>query len=212
MSTRNAATMLFGLLGLLAGTACSWGHRSEALPVNHYFADARDLASVRRVIVLPFTAAADLVADTAIVRAAFLDELQKLQRFEVVPLPESAPEDERLYQSLARGRLSTRDLVELGTRYRVDGLVLGTITSWRPYLPPHLGLRVQLLSIHSATTVWAAEGLYDAGDGAMREDLEEYADTFAAEEASMHGSEIHLISPRKFARYVCHRLVGTWRY
>jgi hypothetical protein len=199
-------------LACLALAACSlWSPEPQALPINVFFADARDLANVRRVVVLPFTAAAGLVADTGLVRAAFLDELTKLQRFEVVPLPEAAPEDERLYRSLERGRLSTQDLVELGARYRVDGLILGTVTSWRPYLPPHLGLRVHLLSIHSATQVWAAEGLYDAADGAVREDLEEYAATFAAEEASLHGSEIHLISPRKFARYVCHRLAGTWR-
>lgn len=197
---------------LLALAACNWfGAPAGPMPVNHYFADERDLSSVRRVIVLPFAAAGDLVADTELVRAAFLDELQKLQRFEVVPLPAAAPEDERLYKSLAHGRIATKELVELGTRYRVDGLILGTVTSHRAYLPPHLGLRLQLLSIHSATTVWAAEGLYDAGDGAMRADLEDYAATFAAEEASLHGTEINLISPRKFARYVCNRLVGTWR-
>ena len=207
--TRSGA--LLPSLLLLAGS-CTWLPRPpEPKEVNYYLADPRDLDNVLRVMVLPFTCAAGVAADTMPIRETFLTELAKIQRFELVPLPDGAEEDRPLYESLLRGRLSTSALVALGERYQLDGVLLGTVTSWRPYRPAHLGLRMQLVSVHAGSTVWAAEGIYDASDAATIEDLRHYQMSFAAEEASFHGYEIHLISPRKFAAYVAHRLVATWR-
>ena len=99
----------------------------------------------------------------------------------------------------------------LANRYKLDGVLVGTITTYRPYLPQQLGLRTKLFSVHSGSYIWAAEGLYDANDARTIEDLEHYQKTFLATETSMHGARINLLSPRKFATYVSHRLVGTWR-
>jgi hypothetical protein len=199
-------------LAAVALGACTWLPKPpEPKPVNFYSAAPRDLDNVQRVLVLPFACAAGVTADTMPLREAFLVELAKIQRLELVPLPDGAEEDRPLYESLVRGRISTEALVELSERYQLDGVLLGTVTAYRPYLPVHLGLRVQLVSVHSGSTVWAAEGLYDANDAATIEDLRHYQLSFAAAEASFHGVEINLISPRKFAAYVAHRLVATWR-
>ena len=199
-----------GLCAFVGG--CAWlPQPPRAMPVNHYLADARDLDTVRRILVLPFDESSGVRGDRVRVREAFVRELAKIQRFEIVPLPGGAEEDRRLYESLVRGRLSPETVVLLGQRYQVDGLLLGTITAYRAYMPTHLGLRVRLVSVHSGSTVWAAEGLYDAADAATIEDLEHYARSAAAEEASFHGGDITLIAPSKFAGYVAQRLVRTWR-
>ena len=183
----------------------------QKVPVHAYFGDEVDLRKVHRVMVLPFAPAPGVKADAATIRKCFVTELAKLQRFELVPLPEGAGEDSELYQSLRRGRISTEALATLGKRYRIDGVLLGTITGNRPYKPPHLGLRVQLVSLHSATAVWATEVFYDTADSATIDDLQHFAGTFAAPEDSMHGWELTLISPSRFATFVSHRVVGTWR-
>ena len=126
-------------------------------------------------------------------------------------LPDEAEEDREVYLSLTRGAISADALVRLSERYNVDGVVIGTLTSYRPYSPPNLGLRIQMISLHSGRTVWAVDGIYDSNDARVIEDLEHYAASFQAEEASMHGWEINLLSPRLYAGYVAHRLVGTWR-
>ena len=90
-------------------------------------------------------------------------------------------------------------------------MLVGTITNYRAYKPQHLGLRTQLVSVHSGNTVWAVDALYDAGDASTMSDLEHYATTFQAEDDSLHGWEMNLIAPTKFAAYVSHRVVGTWR-
>ena len=203
-----------GALLLVAGLPAACGLFADAptpKPVNAYRGDERDLAHVKRIMVLPFSPAPGVSAQATQVREAFLGEMAKIQKFEVVPLPDGAEEDRELYASLRHGRISAGELVELGKRYRLDGVLLGTITNYRPYLPQNLGLRMQLTSLHSGATVWAAEGHYDASDSATQNDLEHFATTFLGEEQSMHGWRINLLSPQKFAAFVSHRLVATLR-
>ena len=203
---------LVALQVCLCTVSCSWFPRApQPKKVDAYFADARDISSVRRIMVLPFGEAPGVAADLERIYGAFHDELSKLQLFEIVPLPTGAQEDVLINQTLHRGRVSTRALVSLSERYNLDGIMMGTVTSYRAYVQPHLGMRVQLISIHSGTIVWAAEGLYDVSDARTMEDLRHYYLTSQTSEATRHGVEIYLISPTKFASYVSHRLVETWR-
>lgn len=206
----RARTTTLALLAALGG--CSALPRPpEPKPVNCYFGDERDLHNVRRVMVLPFDVSAGVDAETFPLRASFIQELQKLGAFEIVPLPDRAEEDKEIQKSVVRGRLSTDAVVALCKRYQLDAVVMGTVTSYRPYKPPHLGLKVQMLSIHSASTVWAADGTWDATETASIDDIQHYARSYATAEESMHGWELLLISPTRFAAFVSHRIAGTWR-
>lgn len=181
----------------------------KPLQVNHYLADKLDLDSVRRVMVLPFDEAPGVASQAEMVHSSFIAEMSKLQSFEVVPLPREAREFDEIYRSLTRGTLSPDALAVLSERYGIDGVVMGTITNYRAYRPASLGLRIQLVSMHSGRTVWAADGIYDCGDAAVLEDLQHYARSFASPEDSLHGWRIHMLAPRMFATYVCHRIAGS---
>jgi hypothetical protein len=197
-------------LAVLAG-ACQFPQPPEAKPVNAFFADPRDRDRVHRVMFLPLVPAPGVNAPADALRAAVLDELAKIQRFELVPLPEHNDEDDAIYHAVLQGEQPLSALVSLGRRYRIDGVVLGTITSYRAYPPAHLGLRLELVSLHSGRAVWAAEGHYDAAEEATSADVQHFARSYLAKEASMHGWEINVISPTRFASFVAHRLVATWR-
>src|SRR5690606_28619371 len=144
-------------------------------------------------------------------RDAVLGELAKIQRFSIVPLPDNTEEDEAIYSAALQGERSVDALVALGRRYRVDGVLLGTVTAYRAYPPAHLGLRLELCSLRTGRAVWVAEGHYDASEQATVEDVQHYARSYLAQEASMHGHEINLLAPTRFASFVAHRLVGSWR-
>ncbi|MBX3462710.1 MAG: hypothetical protein KF830_06040 [Planctomycetes bacterium] len=198
------------LATLLGAAACSIERPLTQKPINSYLAEPFDLANVRRIMVLPFAHEAGVQADCEQVRDSFVTALQKLRRFEVVPLPASARENEELHASLHRGRLSTVALVRLCERYALDGVLLGTVTAWRAYTPPHLGLRTQLVSVHSGATVWAVDAMYDSADRTTISDLRLFASRSLNDDGSLHGWELHLLSPAKFTNYVAHRFVGTW--
>lgn len=189
---------------------CQIERAPEPKAINCYLAERADLANVRRIMVLPFTPADGVQADCQMVRDAFVAELQKLRRFEVVPLPVSAEEDDVLNASIHRGRLSTDAMVRLCTRYHLDGVMVGTVTNWRAYQPPHLGLRTQLVSVHSGATVWAVDAMYDTSDRTTISDLRHYAQTYQQDDGNLHGWEMNMLAPTRFTTYVACRFVGTW--
>jgi TolB-like protein len=195
---------------LLCALGCTTHQPPEKRPVNAYLADPRDLASVRRVMVLPFAEESGVTAETDRLRDAYLAELQKLRRFEIVPLPASAQECALLNHSARVGELSTEAVVHLCDRYYLDGVLIGSVTAWRAYMPQQLGMRTELVSVHSGAIVWAVDALYDAADRSTISDLRHYYEHMEADDNSLHGWEINLIAPSWFARYVAHRFVGTW--
>jgi len=194
----------------LLTAACLLPRPPERRAVNKYLADTRDLASVRRIMVLPFATETGVVADSERVRDVYVTELQKLRRFEIVPLPISAHEVAQLNGSMRTGRLSTEAIVTLCNRYRLDGVLVGTVTAWRAYTPPQLGLRTSLVSVHSGSIIWAVDAIYDANDRSTINDLRHYHERVQAQDGNLHGWELNTIAPTRFASYVAHRFVGTW--
>jgi len=202
---------LYAALAAVAGLAgCKISRPDRPKIVNSYLAERDDLASVRRIMILPFHAEHGVTVDNNRVRDAFVSELQKLRRFEVVPLTDAAREDDELNASLARGRLSTDGIVKLCERYSLDGVFVGSVTAWRPYKPPQLGLRTHLVSVHSGACIWAVDAIYDASDLSTISDLKHYFDRSLRDDGNLHGWEMTLLSPSKFTNFVAHRCVGTW--
>ncbi|MBL8726179.1 MAG: hypothetical protein JNK49_19190 [Planctomycetes bacterium] len=198
-------------LGLVVNTGgCAWVRPYEPKAINCYLAERADLANVRRIMVLPFTQEDGVQADTQMVRDAFVGELQKLRRFEVVPLPPNAQEDDLLNASIHRGRLSTEAMVRLCNRYALDGVFVGTVTKWRAYQPPHLGMRTQLVSVHSGATVWAVDAIYDTTDQTTIADLRHYVERVQHDDGALHGWEMTMLAPNRFTNYVAYRFTTTW--
>ena len=198
------------VVAVLPFAACQWQRPPTQKAINCYLAEPTDLANVRRIMVLPFTAQAGVEADCQKVRDSFVTALQKLRRFEVVPLPTTAQEDDVLNASLQHGRLSTDAMVRLCNRYALDGLLVGSVTAWRAYTPTHLGLRTQLISVHSGATVWAVDAIYDTNDRSTISDLRQYAEASQQDDGSLHGWEMNMLAPTRFTNYVATRFVGTW--
>lgn len=198
------------LLPILAFAFAACGAAHEPKAINSWLAEPADLANVRRIMVLPFGQESGVQADCNKVRDAFVAELQKLRRFEVVPLPSDASENEQLNRSLSRGRVSSDALVRLCNRYAVDGVFLGTVTTFRPYQPQQMGMRTQLVSVHSGAPIWAVDAIYDATERTTISDLRHFVEHTQRDDGNLHNWEMNLISPQKFTSFVAHRFVGTW--
>jgi hypothetical protein len=206
----RALVLALAAAALLPGGGCMFGQPNVPKTINSYLAEPSDLANVRRIMVLPFAQEAGVQADCTKVRDAFVAELQKLRRFEVVPLPSDAREDDELNRSMTHGRLSTEAMVRLCNRYALDGVLVGSVTAWRPYTPPHLGMRTQLVSVHSGAPIWAVDAIYDSSDRTTIGDLRHYVEHTQRDDGNLHGWEMTLIAPNKFTTFVAHRFVGTW--
>ena len=184
----------------------------EQMPINHYFADSRDLQTVRRILVLPLQVGEGVDVDPQMMREIFVRELNLLQRFQVESLPLGADQETEINRALKHGEVSVPALVELAKQYNIDGVVVGRITSYKPYLPPHVGLEARMFSLHTGSWVWIADATFDTNSASCMQDVRHYAATAVeAGDYEEDPARLILLGPRRFAAYACHRLVGTWR-
>ena len=98
------------------------------------------------VAVAPFTnLSAEPSADGRRVALAYFAELQKNPGFQVVPvgIVEQTIVDNNLSMN------SPADAMELARLLKVDAVVVGAITDYRPYYPPQIGMQVQWYSPRS---------------------------------------------------------------
>ncbi len=210
--SRVSLAILAGSLSILASLAgCTFERAPTKKTVNAYLGDSRDLACVRRIMVLPFAIDPGVTADCDRIRNSYVTQLQKLRRFDIVPLPTSSQEVAPLNASLRRGRLATDEIVRLCDRYNLDGVLVGTVTAWRAYQPPHLGLRTHMVSVHSGSIIWSVDAMFDAADRSTISDLRHYHEGMQVEDSTLHGWELTTIAPNMFANYVAWRFVTTWR-
>ena len=100
--------------------------------------------------------------------------------------------------------------MRLCNRYAVDGVFLGTVTTFRPYQPQQMGMRTQLVSVHSGAPIWAVDAIYDASERTTISDLRHFVEHTQRDDGNLHNWEMNLISPQKFTSFVAHRFVGTW--
>ena len=192
------------ILTLLAVTGCAIPRFSVYRAPD--FAPTR----VRRVIALPFQQETEDVAVGNQVRAALAAEIQAAGRFEVVPAPD------RLTAALAAqarrtGRFDQVFVAELGRRFGADALMLGTVTAYRPYNKPLLGLKVQIVDTEHGRVLWAADGLWDTS---LRHVVERVRSHYVKRHPmwdQLDGWKITRLSPARFHRFVAYELVEAMR-
>jgi len=160
-----------------------------------------------RTLVLPLRHS-DPQASRQITEALVL-ELQKSQVVEAIS--PYGPETEFLKDlALWRdGALDVRALTTLRKRLGADAVVAGALTGYRPYEPPLVGLKVQLLSARTGRVLWGAETCLDARDGGVKTLMRHYYAERIADGTPSYGWKILLASPRHFAQFVAYQVVAT---
>ncbi len=199
------------LLLLLALFSCRARDRllHRELDINHYLADERDLESVRMVMVLPLDGEVAPQDVREHVTRTFVRELAEEGQFIVKPLPRLSDEENLILYSESKGRIDTKELVDLCKRFHLDAVIIGRITSYQDYYPPRIGLRSIMVSVHSGGIVWAADMVFNSAKHITRQDAIRYYEGTLIADASNHGREMIFLSPREFSEYAVARLLST---
>lgn len=199
---RLSRALLAGLLSLLAGCLSTSVGNLATAQVSQDF----DTYHIRRVGLVPFSGT-DLDAETELaLRDAFLTELGQSTDFEVVKLNLLDLEEIPDTEPYRRGWYEPETIIRVARRYRLDGLIVGTVTHRHPYPPQALGIEVDLVASETGLPVWHAAVYLDAADARVRRSLEEYHGTRNAAAGTRESASLTLISPRRFARFAAHHV------
>ena len=160
----------------------------------------------RRVVVVPFDGRECPAEARTIVTEALSLELQSALLCDIVPAPLA---DERLVAEAGlwqRGRVDPEALIEARKTYGADAFLFGTLTRYKPYDPPIIGLKVRMLSARTGEVLWASEAIFDARRAEVRRAAKE---TMRNEGPNdwLSGDEMVFMSPRWFSRYAAREVV-----
>lgn len=222
MRTRLAALVVLSLVagcGLLDRVKHA-RHPAPAPPTfSQYHLDGWEWIRVARVVVLPFRNESGYTRAGEEARDAFVAELQRAGRFEVIP----TPADDRAFLAAevrCSGRFDEAMILDLARDTSADVVVYGVVSNYSPYPRPRLGLVLQAVGPQEAKVVASVDGLWDSTDLAIadrayvyyRQGVREHRpwirnhviasdDSFAVDQA--------LESPILFRRFVAREAVLT---
>lgn len=199
--------------GALAGLALA---AAALLPACSSLDDAPPLARARsapdygtyrlhRVGLLPFEG--ELEGEHAgTLQGAFLLELARQAPFELVRLSPADLAEVQSSEPYRRGTYQPRTLLELAERFRLDGILIGTVTQASVYPPQVLGLELDLVSCETGMVLWNSGLHVDASDARVRRHLESFERSQETADTWQGGVQLTLISPSRFARFAAHEI------
>ncbi|MEY2746306.1 MAG: hypothetical protein RL112_1348 [Planctomycetota bacterium] len=186
---------------VLACAGCASG-RAELEPIARARV-ASDYASydLRRVGVVPFEGALAEREHGKALQAAFAAELAGGVDFEVVPLSFDDIEETARQDTLRRGRTDPQAILELARRYRLDGVVVGTVVELSSWPHARAGIEVDLLATETGMAIWSARVHADAARQSTRDHLERWLEETRKDHGESEGADVWLLSSRRLVEF-----------
>ena len=162
--------------------------------------------TIRRVGFLPFRPlhSAQLgAADVASIETSFHAEFSSGTSYDIVALSADDLSEILPLEPFRRGTYAPEAILAIRDRYRLDALLVGSVTARQVTPPLVFGAQIDLISCETGQTLWSADLLLDSSIAETREALGVWAEEKLGEE---HAARMAMISPRKFAHFAAYQM------
>jgi hypothetical protein len=205
---QNMITLL-ATLGLLASlSACAMNSPQRVVT----FVDPEIVNNLpARIVLAPFDAPRCTPAEAELLRNALGAELQSLLVSEIVLAP--ADDANLLLESglPLRRDFDAEVFINARQKYGADAFVFTSITRYRAYEPPVLGLKVRMFSASTGRLLWASESLMDSTQRDVRRRGERFYNRSALGGNRLYGSDLVFTVPQYYAAFVSSEVVNSFR-
>lgn len=184
--------------------------QSPSAPVtNHYYRNPN-----KKLVFLGRAAIVELQNDSSYpqISSDITESLyQALQKRQVVGLTLIRQNDPvwRNLQLEQNSTYSFEQLVSIREALKCDGVLVGTVTEYRPYPHMAVGLRLKLLDLRDGQLIWALEQIWDSADKTTEKRIKNY---FKSEKrdgfAPLHENLV-AVSPLEFIKFISYEVAGT---
>ena len=212
--------VLLLLLGLvLAASGCSMIYpesakaklpKADYVPANHV-GDAVLPARLRRVVLMPLAGGEAAPAEScAALDAIVIESLQRMNRFEVVPLSREACRTHFGVEELSSVMALPTDFMAVLKRdYAADAVLFVDVTVYHAYIPLSVGLRAKLALIGEDRLVWSFDNLYSTDDPLVAASASRYLQGREPVILPAELETVTLESPERFATYAISSMFTT---
>ncbi|MBE7498740.1 MAG: hypothetical protein HS113_00175 [Verrucomicrobiales bacterium] len=214
--TRSGAVGLGLVLWLGAGCAenAAW-RRSLATPYQpaNVHRQASTLpVSLRRVALLPVTAAEDITAQSGVrtLEPVLVAEVRKQGLFEVVPVSRAELREWTGRERWRREEPLPADLLAtVREQTGCDAVLFSELSVYQPYPPLMVGWHLSLVEVWTHAAYWSVDEVFDAGSPEVIAAAQAYYRGGLNQPSVQLDSSAILNSPRRFGQYSAAAAVGT---
>jgi hypothetical protein len=184
-------------------------YRASVPATDYYYLNPdKKLSTIGRVATVELDNNSSYPQISTDVTGALFQALQKKQVFGLTVIHQHDPS----WRSLQLDGKSTYTLDQISAvreTLKCDGVLLGTITEFRPYPHMAVGLRLKLLDLRDGRLLWALEQVWDSADKTTEKRIKNY---FRSEKRSgfapMH-EQLAAVSPLEFIKFVSYEVAET---
>ncbi|MDR4498622.1 MAG: hypothetical protein MRK02_12010 [Candidatus Scalindua sp.] len=209
MKRKLITFLLLISLAVIFADGCVAPRQKEFKSISFFKSEEYITAPIHRVLLVPFdfeTHREKVVND---VTEAFFIEFQKSARFETI-MPHEFRDSLFLQNELwTKGLVRAETIIAAKKRYKVDGIIFGKITHYRPHDPPILGIKIGMFSTITGNVLWSSDAIFDSSEASVIKLVKNYhANNFQSEQ-SLYDWKILLLSMKRYAQFAAYHMIHT---
>lgn len=107
------------------------------------------------------------------------------------------------------GGFTLEQLKKLRETFGCDGLLLGSMSDFRPHPRMQMGLSLRLLDLKRGRLAWAVDYVWDTTDKAIEKRIERYFNDRIRSGYEPMDWRVVMISPKAFEKFIAHEVAET---
>ncbi|HEC04182.1 MAG TPA: hypothetical protein ENI81_11670 [Phycisphaerales bacterium] len=203
---RSLAAMLVLMAVVLLG--CDSRKAAAPAPDYYYLDPHRKLTTLGRVAIVELENDSSYPEISTDITGSLFRALQKRQVFGLTIIRRDDPEWRSL-QLEGESTYSLEQILAIRQTLKCDGVLLGTVTEYRPYPHMAVGLRLKLLDMRDGRLLWALEQVWDSADRTTKERTKEYFKTEKGSGFEPLNEQLAVVSPIEFLKFVSYEVGAT---
>jgi hypothetical protein len=198
------------MLVLMAVLLLGCDSRKTVAPVTDYYYlnPYKKLTTLGRVAIVELENDSSYPEISADITGSLFRALQKRQVFGLTIVRRDEP-SWRSLQLEGDSTYSLDQILAIRQTLKCDGVLLGTVTEYRPYPHMAVGLRLKLLDIRDGRLLWALEQVWDSTDKTTKERTKDYFKTEKGSGFEPLNEQLATVSPIEFLKFVSYEVAAT---
>jgi hypothetical protein len=199
---------LTAVFALILVCGCGSDREKDPMANSYYLSPHKDLRRLGRVALVEIDSTSSYPETAAEVTDALFLEVQKKQVFGVIVIHRDDPGWRTLQENLDSLQ-ALRQLVSIRDALNCNGLLVGTITEYKPYPHMVIGLRLKLLDLTDGQLLWGLEQVWDSADRTIQKRIKAYLKEERRAGHSPLREELVVVSPLNFYKFVTYETART---
>ncbi len=204
----NSPTRVLPYLLALLICGCQSHKASKPATDYYYLNPTKRLTNIGRVAIVELENDSSYPEISTDLTGSLFQALQKRQVFGLTIVHRDDPS----WRSLQLDGGSTYSLDQMAAireKMKCDGVLLGTVTEYRPYPHMAVGLRLKLLDLRDGQLLWALEQVWDGADKAIEKRTKSYFKNEKGSGFAPLQEQLATVSPLEFIKFVSYEVAAT---